>query len=56
MKKTGYPVIFDAAHSVQLPGGQGDKSGGQYEFVDTLAKAEIIDYQYQVCLWKRKIR
>ena len=41
MKKTGYPVIFDATHSVQLPGGQGDKSGGQYEFVDTLAKAAV---------------
>tara|TARA_B100001057_G_scaffold79181_1_gene74355 strand:+ start:74 stop:904 length:831 start_codon:yes stop_codon:yes gene_type:complete len=41
MKKTGYPVIFDATHSVQLPGGQGNKSGGQYEFVDTLAKAAV---------------
>ena len=41
MKKTGYPVVFDATHSVQLPGGQGDKSGGQYEFVDTLAKAAV---------------
>ena len=41
MKKTGYPVIFDATHSVQLPGGHGDKSGGQYEFVDTLAKAAV---------------
>ncbi|MFL2675785.1 MAG: 3-deoxy-8-phosphooctulonate synthase [alpha proteobacterium MED-G10] len=41
MKKTGYPVIFDATHSVQLPGGYGDKSGGQYEFVDTLAKAAV---------------
>ena len=41
MKKTGYPVIFYATHSVQLPGGQGDKSGGQYEFVDTLAKAAV---------------
>ena len=41
MKKTGYPVIFDATHSVQLPGGKGDKSGGQYEFVDTLAKAAV---------------
>ena len=41
MKKTGYPVIFDATHSVQLPGGQGDKSGGQYEFVDILAKAAV---------------
>ena len=41
MKKIGYPVIFDATHSVQLPGGRGDKSGGQYEFVDTLAKAAV---------------
>ena len=41
MKKIGYPVIFDATHSVQLPGSSGDKSGGQYEFVDTLAKAAV---------------
>lgn len=39
MKQTQCPVIFDATHSVQLPGGQGDSSGGQREFVPTLAKA-----------------
>lgn len=39
MKDTGYPVIFDATHSVQQPGGLGDKSGGQRQFVNTLAKA-----------------
>ncbi|MDR1195007.1 MAG: 3-deoxy-8-phosphooctulonate synthase [Endomicrobium sp.] len=39
MKKTGCPVIFDATHSVQLPGGQGTKSGGNREFVMPLAKA-----------------
>jgi 2-dehydro-3-deoxyphosphooctonate aldolase (KDO 8-P synthase) len=39
MKKTGYPVIFDATHSVQLPGGNGTKSGGNREFVMPLAKA-----------------
>src|SRR5687768_15991750 len=33
MRDTGAPVVFDATHSVQLPGGQGDKSGGQREFV-----------------------
>ena len=41
MKKTGFPVIFDATHSVQLTGGQGDKSGGQSEFVEILAKAAV---------------
>ena len=35
MQKTGYPVIFDATHSVQQPGGLGEKSGGQREFVPT---------------------
>jgi len=39
MKDFGYPVIFDATHSVQLPGGQGTSSGGQREFVAPLAKA-----------------
>ena len=41
LKKNGYPVIFDATHSVQLPGGNGISSGGQREFVDTLAKAAV---------------
>lgn len=39
MRDTGCPVVFDATHSVQIPGGQGDKSGGQREFVPTLARA-----------------
>lgn len=41
MRQTGYPVVFDATHSVQLPGGQGDSSGGQREFIFTLSKAAI---------------
>jgi len=41
MRRFGYPVIFDATHSVQLPGGQGDCSGGQREFVFGLARAAI---------------
>ena len=41
MSKLGYPVIFDATHSVQQPGGMGDKSGGQREFVEYLARAAI---------------
>ena len=41
MKKDGYPVVFDATHSVQQPGGMGDKSGGQREFVEYLAKAAV---------------
>ncbi len=39
MRELGYPVIFDATHSVQMPGGKGDKTGGQREFVPYLAKA-----------------
>jgi 2-dehydro-3-deoxyphosphooctonate aldolase (KDO 8-P synthase) len=35
------PVVFDATHSVQLPGGQGDRSGGQREFVPVLARAAV---------------
>jgi 2-dehydro-3-deoxyphosphooctonate aldolase (KDO 8-P synthase) len=41
MRDTGCPVIFDATHSVQLPGGQGTSSGGQREFVPVLARAAI---------------
>ena len=39
MAKNGYPVIFDATHSVQQPGGQGESSGGQREFVEYLSKS-----------------
>ena len=39
MAKNGYPVVFDATHSVQQPGGMGDKSGGQREFVEYLSRA-----------------
>ncbi len=39
MSKNGYPVVFDATHSVQQPGGLGEKSGGQREFVEYLARA-----------------
>ena len=41
MRDTGCPVVFDATHSVQLPGGRGDASGGQREFVPVLARAAI---------------
>jgi len=41
MRETGCPVVFDATHSVQLPGGQGSTSGGQREFVPVLARAAI---------------
>lgn len=39
MRALGHPIVFDATHSVQMPGGQGDKSGGQRHFVPTLARA-----------------
>ena len=41
MRNTGCPVVFDATHSVQLPGGQGSVSGGQREFVPVLARAAV---------------
>ena len=41
MRDTGYPVVFDATHSVQLPGGQGTASGGQREFIPVLARAAV---------------
>ncbi len=41
MAKNGYPVVYDATHSVQQPGGMGDKSGGQKEFVEYLSRAAI---------------
>jgi 2-dehydro-3-deoxyphosphooctonate aldolase (KDO 8-P synthase) len=41
MSRLGFPVVFDATHSVQLPGGAGDKSGGQREFAPVLARAAI---------------
>lgn len=39
MRELGYPIVFDATHSVQMPGGQGDKSGGQRQFVPYMARA-----------------
>jgi 2-dehydro-3-deoxyphosphooctonate aldolase (KDO 8-P synthase) len=41
MRETGCPVVYDATHSVQLPGGQGASSGGQREFVPVLARAAV---------------
>jgi 2-dehydro-3-deoxyphosphooctonate aldolase (KDO 8-P synthase) len=41
MRATGCPVVFDATHSVQLPGGKGDSSGGQREFVPVLARSAV---------------
>ena len=41
MRETGCPVVFDATHSVQLPGGQGTRSGGQREHVPVLSRAAV---------------
>src|SRR2546429_1778081 len=41
LRATGCPVVFDATHSVQLPGGQGSASGGQREFIPVLARAAV---------------
>jgi 2-dehydro-3-deoxyphosphooctonate aldolase (KDO 8-P synthase) len=41
LAETGYPVVFDATHSVQQPGGQGGKSGGERRFVEVLARAAV---------------
>jgi hypothetical protein len=51
MRDTGCPVVFDATHSVQLPGGQGGKSGGQREFVPVLARAAVA-VGIRACSWK----
>ena len=42
MKKFGYPVCFDASHSVQLPGGLGSKSGGESQFIMPLASCAVV--------------
>jgi 2-dehydro-3-deoxyphosphooctonate aldolase (KDO 8-P synthase) len=41
LRQTGFPVIFDATHSVQQPGGGGDRSGGQREFAPVLARCAV---------------
>jgi len=41
LQKLGYPVVYDVTHSVQIPGGQGSASGGQPEFIETLARAGV---------------
>jgi len=41
MKASGFPVVFDATHSIQLPGGGGDRSSGQREFAPVLARAAL---------------
>jgi 2-dehydro-3-deoxyphosphooctonate aldolase (KDO 8-P synthase) len=41
LQRTGYPVVFDVTHSVQLPGGQGHASGGQPQFIEPLARAGV---------------
>jgi 2-dehydro-3-deoxyphosphooctonate aldolase (KDO 8-P synthase) len=41
MQRTGYPVVYDVTHSVQLPGGQGHASGGQPQFIESLARAGV---------------
>ena len=41
MRSLGYPAIYDATHSVQLPGGKGDRTGGQAEFIVPLARAAV---------------
>jgi len=42
MKKFGYPVVFDATHSIQAPGGMGNRSGGDREFIEPLAMASVV--------------
>jgi len=41
LRELGYPVVFDVTHSVQLPGGEGKSSGGQPQFIETLARAGV---------------
>jgi len=42
MRDFGYPVVYDATHSVQMPGGQGDKSGGDRRFIPYLSMAAVV--------------
>jgi 2-dehydro-3-deoxyphosphooctonate aldolase (KDO 8-P synthase) len=42
LAQLGFPTVFDATHSVQLPGGQGDRSGGQREFAPVLARCAVV--------------
>jgi len=51
MARSGYPVVFDATHSVQLPGGLGGQSGGQREFIAPLARAAVA-VGVDVCSWR----
>jgi 2-dehydro-3-deoxyphosphooctonate aldolase (KDO 8-P synthase) len=51
MRETGYPVVFDGTHSVQLPGGQGTSSGGQREFIPVLARAAV-GAGVSACSWR----
>jgi len=51
MRETGCPVVFDATHAVQLPGGQGQASGGERHFVPLLARAQL-RRAFQGCSWK----
>ena len=53
MAQTGYPVVFDATHSVQLPGGQGTSSGGQAEFVPPLAFVLLVSAPGGIVLGRR---
>jgi len=41
MRELGYPVVLDVTHSLQLPGGEGTRSGGQPQFIETLARAGV---------------
>ena len=52
MAETGYPIVFDATHSVQQPGGRGNSSGGERKFVAALARAACA-VGYQLYLLKR---
>ncbi len=51
MREFGYPIVFDATHSVQMPGGQGATSGGQRQFVPYLARAATA-VGSMPCSWK----
>ena len=51
MSKFGFPIVFDATHSVQQPGGMGEKSGGQREFVPHLQEQQLL-LELEQYLWK----
>ena len=55
MRSLGYPVVLDVTHSLQLPGGKGDSTGGNREIHSTACKGGVLHSEWMPCLWKSMI-